>query len=651
MARAAAKPKASAKTAVTNGDDKSASPDASTKVCRHPHRLSSSSNFNLLQQAATAPNKKRLASESVEKDDDETRPKRDAKKPKRLGDEAPPLAEHKVQKTSTKKTTTTKATARVKKSAASAAKTTTTKAAAKTVTKKTTAAKVTKKNADTKSKVTKKTSVKKTAGARRQTKKRSLSPEAVEKALEEKPKPAPRKRRLVAEVVVEEHKPTAPRYIKPRTKAVREFTFRSEKQLTVFVTGTGDMGEIGLGGHITEAKRPKLIPTLKDVGVVQTASGGMHTLCLTKDNKIYSWGVNDQGALGRPTDYEAPTRDADADSDSEDEVDLNPLESTPGLVEGLPEGKQFVKLAAGDSISIAVTEDGLVYGWGTFRNDEGILGFSETIDVARRPELIQGVQDVVDVACGVNHVLALTRYGKVYAWGSGGQFQLGRRIVERRAKSGLTPSEIGLASRIVAIGAGSYHSFAIDEKERVFAWGLNQFLQCGQLGPKQEYGEEDNTILTQPTEVKSLAGKHVVEIDGGEHHSIARCEDGTVLAWGRTDSHAVGLDFDAMDQEALYRNENNRPQFVKEPTVVPGIKASSITAGSNSSLAISAEDRGVYAWGYNDQYQCGFAGGDYIKTPQRIINDAVRDIEFLQISAGGQFSILSGAPAEKKAEE
>jgi regulator of chromosome condensation len=264
--------------------------------------------------------------------------------------------------------------------------------------------------------------------------------------------------------------------------------------------------------------------------------------------------------------------------------------------------------------------------------------------------LIQGVQDVVDVACGVNHVLVLTRFGKVYAWGSGGQFQLGRRIVERRAKSGLTPSEIGLTSKIVSIGAGSYHSFAIDEKGRVFAWGLNQFLQCGQLGPKQEYGEEDNTILSKPIEVKALADKHVVEITGGEHHSVARCQDGTVLAWGRTDSHAVGLDFDAMDQEALYRNERGRPQFVKLPTVVGGIKASAVTAGSTHCLAISSEDKGAYSWGYADSYQCGFVNTEFVKTPQRIMNDAVRDIEFLQVSAGGQFSILAGIAGEKKAD-
>lgn len=27
----------------------------------------------------------------------------------------------------------------------------------------------------------------------------------------------------------------------------------------------------------------------------------MHTVVLTEDGQVYSWGVNDEGALGRPT--------------------------------------------------------------------------------------------------------------------------------------------------------------------------------------------------------------------------------------------------------------------------------------------------------------------------------------------------------------
>jgi alpha-tubulin suppressor-like RCC1 family protein len=103
----------------------------------------------------------------------------------------------------------------------------------------------------------------------------------------------------------------------------------------------------------------------------------MHCAALTHDNKILTWGVNDTGALGRRTGaaktVEITPKEAsvDSDSDSEDEDDeyLNPTESEPREVNPkyFPEGTQFAQLAASDSATFAITTDGSVYGWGTFR--------------------------------------------------------------------------------------------------------------------------------------------------------------------------------------------------------------------------------------------------------------------------------------------
>ena len=37
-----------------------------------------------------------------------------------------------------------------------------------------------------------------------------------------------------------------------------------------------------------------------DGKVKAVAAGGMHSLCLTTDGKVWSFGCNDEGALGRP---------------------------------------------------------------------------------------------------------------------------------------------------------------------------------------------------------------------------------------------------------------------------------------------------------------------------------------------------------------
>jgi regulator of chromosome condensation len=94
----------------------------------------------------------------------------------------------------------------------------------------------------------------------------------------------------------------------------------------------------------------------------------MHTIALTEDNKIVTWGVNDNGALGRDTAWDGGLRDIGGDSDQED-GELNPLESTPTAIptSAFPPGMRFAQVAAGDSCSFAVTDTGLVYGWGTFK--------------------------------------------------------------------------------------------------------------------------------------------------------------------------------------------------------------------------------------------------------------------------------------------
>lgn len=144
------------------------------------------------------------------------------------------------------------------------------------------------------------------------------------------------------------------------------------KKLNVYAFGTGDNAELGLGPepNAKVVKRPRLNTFLlpDTIGVVAVAIGGMHGLALTHEGKVYSWGVNDQYALGRESKVTPREKLADGSDDSdEDDEPLNALESTPMPVEGFPEGTVITRIAAGDSVSVAVTDQGRVYAWGTFR--------------------------------------------------------------------------------------------------------------------------------------------------------------------------------------------------------------------------------------------------------------------------------------------
>ncbi|KAI1385431.1 RCC1/BLIP-II [Hypoxylon trugodes] len=414
--------------------------------------------------------------------------------------------------------------------------------------------------------------------------------------------------------------------------------------LDIFVFGEGALGELGLGSREVknrlpyEVLQPRLNPFLsaKDVGVVQLSCGGLHGVALTKDNKIFTWGVNDHGALGRDTKVE-----------EEDEDLLNPAESTPAPVDllHLGPGITWVQVVGCDNASFALTEDGKVYGWGTFRGNDGVMGFRddpESPEVQKTATLIPELKNIIQLAAGTNHVLALDSKGKVYAWGCGQQAQIGRLVPSRRPRSALRPDRVIALpikdARVVKIACGSYHSFAIDQKGRVFAWGLNNY---GQLGISDEAGE-NNAHEMKPRFVESLRYHNVVDITGGQHHSLAANDDGELLAWGRIDGYRLGLQSEAFTEENTIFDEKGNPRILATPTIVPDLPAvGSVAAGADHSFTRTLGGR-VYSWGFSYGGRTGQnTSEDDIEVPTLINSKFVRDRKFVYVDAGGPFSVLA----------
>merc|ERR1712241_1407200 len=65
----------------------------------------------------------------------------------------------------------------------------------------------------------------------------------------------------------------------------------------VLTLGQGDTGQLGLGPDVMERSKPGLVKDLKNV--IAVCAGGMHTVCLTQEGKVYTFGCNDEGSLGR----------------------------------------------------------------------------------------------------------------------------------------------------------------------------------------------------------------------------------------------------------------------------------------------------------------------------------------------------------------
>ncbi|KAF2133241.1 RCC1/BLIP-II [Dothidotthia symphoricarpi CBS 119687] len=488
----------------------------------------------------------------------------------------------------------------------------------------------------------------------------SSEPEAdtapAKKAKVDKPKAALKKPKA-AKVVKEPSKPLpkGPRRMKGKKNEINAIQFT--EPLKVFVFGEGSSGELGFGAtkKAIDVKRPRFNEALSNHNVVRIATGGMHVVALTKDNKILTWGVNDNGALGRDTSHvEAKMRDLDADesdSDSEDETGgLNDAEATPTAVssEYFPEDTVFVDIAAGDSCSFALTTEGAIYGWGTFRKNEGILGFERGSHTARFPVYIEGVTKVTQIACGTNHVLALDKDRHVYAWGNGQQNQLGRRVTERTLTESLQPNRVGFhdssfkrpSQRIAQIACGDYHGLAIAEDGHIWAWGANNYCETGYA---ENAGADDASVLA-PRIIQSLEGKNIETISGGSHHNIAITKDGQVLVWGRCDGSQTGIpasQLDAQEDGEKVLKNNGKPKILIEPTPIPSLK--NIVAGScgPEHTIVVDKDGKAYSWGFSANYQTGQGTDDDIDEPTAIDNTAVRETKLVWAGCGGQYSIVA----------
>lgn len=202
--------------------------------------------------------------------------------------------------------------------------------------------------------------------------------------------------------------------------------------------------------------------------------------------------------------------------------------------------------------------------------------------------------------------------------------------------------------KIAKVAAGSYHSFAVTTEGRVYAWGLNNF---GELGVEDDMGVDGATIL-QPTLIESLLPHQIVDVVGGEHHSVALTNDGKVFVWGRMDSNQCGFAQDVYDRDNSLFDENDLPRILMVPMhhdTIPG-PAAAIAVGTDTSIVVT-RDGEAWSWGFNSTYQCGLGETNGEVYPPRIIdNSVIRDRKIIAAGCGGQFSLLACRHEEEEEE-
>jgi regulator of chromosome condensation len=86
-------------------------------------------------------------------------------------------------------------------------------------------------------------------------------------------------------------------------------------------------------------------------------------------------------------------------------------------------------MVCADSYSAVLTSKGEVYAWGTFRDPGGIIGFNEQVKEQKVPKRMTfGDKKVVLLGSGENHIFAITEDDTFWAFGANDENQLGRKV-------------------------------------------------------------------------------------------------------------------------------------------------------------------------------------------------------------------------------
>ena len=343
------------------------------------------------------------------------------------------------------------------------------------------------------------------------------------------------------------------------------------------------------------------IPNTKTISL---SSGTDFCLAVNTDGMVYAWGLN---------------------SNAQIDATKGELALRPAVIKELD---GIISVTAGFNSFIAIAQNGDVLVSGGDSGIRRVTGFSKPVKGAVSIDkyyMLTGDGDVyawddenspsrlnlpcvLDVAAGNSHCLFLTVTGKVYAIGENFLGQLGDGAIRNTS----APLEIKGLSDIINIGAGSNHSFAITRTGEVYAWGQNS---NGQLG----LGVTSEQIRT-PQIVNGLEG--VIQIDGGDTHSVALDKNGRIYTWGNGSRGQLGV---------VAVTSRNVPKSVADIT-----KADAVAAGGNSTY-VKIENK-IKGFGKNDNAQIGGSGSNDIQKAIDIIGNIRKEtpfsIDFLEEASG-----------------
>ncbi len=195
---------------------------------------------------------------------------------------------------------------------------------------------------------------------------------------------------------------------------------------------------------------PVRVPNVS--GITKLAAGGGFVLALGSNGRVFSWGSNQFGALGRPPRQELP---------------MDAVGEIPGLTD-------VIMVAGGNVVATALKKDGTVWVWGSnsnaqFGNGEQTGAPSMDSGYELVPQRVPGVTNVVAISLGHTgrHTLVLLKDGTLRGWGNTDWGQIGAGVSNMFQEKPVIPRITG----VKAVFAVGNNSFAVRTDGTFWGWG------------------------------------------------------------------------------------------------------------------------------------------------------------------------------------
>uniref|UniRef100_A0A8C3T474 HECT-type E3 ubiquitin transferase n=1 Tax=Chelydra serpentina TaxID=8475 RepID=A0A8C3T474_CHESE len=334
--------------------------------------------------------------------------------------------------------------------------------------------------------------------------------------------------------------------------------------------GNASFGQLGLGGIDEEiVLEPRKSDFFLNKKIQDVGCGLRHTVFVLDDGTVYTCGCNDLGQLGHEKSRKRPEH------------------------VGALDAQNIVSVSCGEAHTLALNDKGQVYAWGLAT--DGQLALPGTEECIRIPRNIKSLSDIqiMQVACGYYHSLALSKGSEVYSWGQNkyGQLGIGYEF-KKQASPQLIKSLLGIP--FAQIAAGGAHSFVLTLSGAVFGWGRNKF---GQLGLNDE---NDRYV---PNLLKSLRSQKIIHICCGEDHTAALTKEGGVFTFGAGGYGQLG-------HNSTSHEINPRKVFELMGSIV-----TQIACGRQHTSAFVPSSGRIYSFGLGGNGQLGTGSTSNRKSP------------------------------------